>query len=97
MKVATPKVLMDVVYRAMLAHGSLGVSNEMPLIGMWMTGPIMGIADGPSEVHKDTIAKTVLKNYQAADGLFPSEHLPTRIAEARKSIEARLEHEIANQ
>jgi len=96
-KVATPKVLMDVVYRAMHAHGSLGVSNEMPLIDMWMTGPIMGIADGPSEVHKDTIAKTLLKGYRPADGLFPSEHLPTRIAEAREAIEARLEHEIANQ
>ena len=96
-KVATPKVLMDVVYRSMHAHGSLGVSNEMPLIGMWMTGPIMGIADGPSEVHKDTIAKTLLKGYRPADGLFPSEHLPTRMAEAREAIEARLEHEIANQ
>ena len=57
----------------------------------------MGIADGPSEVHKDTIAKTLLKSYRPADGLFPSEHLPTRIAEARDVVAARLEHEIANQ
>ena len=57
----------------------------------------MGIADGPSEVHKDTIAKTLLKSYRPADGLFPSEHLPTRIAEAQEVVAARLEHEIANQ
>ena len=96
-KVATPKVLMDVVYRAMHAHGSLGVSNEMPLMGMWMTAPVMGIADGPTEVHKDTIAKVVLKQYEPYEGLFPSEHLPTRKQDARAIIEARLEHIAANQ
>ena len=95
-KVATPKVLMDIVYRAMHAHGSLGVSNEMPLIGMWMMAPVMGIADGPTEVHKDTIARSVLKSYEPADGLFPSEHLPSRTEAARAKIEARLDHEIAN-
>ena len=95
-KVATPKVLIDVVYRAMHTHGSLGVSNEMPLSSMWVTGPVLGIADGPTEVHKDTIAKTVLKGYSAADGLFPSEHLPSRLDEARAKIEARIEKEIAN-
>ncbi len=95
-KVATPKVLIDVVYRAMHAHGSLGVSNLMPLAHMWMSGPVMGIADGPSEVHKDTIAKQVLKGYKPHDGLYPSMHLPTRIEAARAHIEARLEHEIAN-
>ena len=95
-KVATPKVLIDVVYRAMHAHGSLGVSNLMPLAQMWMSGPIMGIADGPSEVHKDTIAKQVLKGYAPHEGLYPSMHLPTRIEAARAHVEARLEHEIAN-
>ena len=95
-KVATPKVLIDVVYRAMHAHGSLGVSNLMPLAHMWMSGPVMGIADGPTEVHKDTIAKQVLKGYAPHDGLYPSMHLPTRIEAARAHVEARLEHEIAN-
>ena len=95
-KVATPKVLIDVVYRAMHAHGSLGVSNLMPLAQMWMSGPVMGIADGPTEVHKDTIAKQVLKGYKPSEGLYPSMHLPTLIEAARARIEARLEHEIAN-
>ena len=80
----------------MHAHGSLGVSNETPLAGMWMTGPVMGIADGPTEVHKDTIAKTVLKGYEPSDGLFPSYHLPARIEWGREKIEARIENEIAN-
>jgi acyl-CoA dehydrogenase len=96
-KVATPKLLLDVVYRAMHAHGALGVSNEMPLTAMWMAAPVMGIADGPTEVHKDTIAKTVLKGYRGSDGLFPSEHLPARIEESRAVVEARLEAIAANQ
>jgi len=88
--------LMDIVYRAMHAHGSLGVSNEMPLVAMWSMAPIMGIADGPTEVHKDTIAKAVLKGYAPTDGLFPSEHLPGRIAQARAHVEARLEREVGD-
>src|SRR5262249_5571373 len=54
-KVQTPKVLMDVVYPALHIHGSLGTSNEMPLQGMWNMIPVMGIADGPTEVHKVTV------------------------------------------
>lgn len=93
-KVATPKILTDVIFRAMHVHGSLGVSNEMPLAGMWMGAPVMGIADGPTEVHKDTIAKQVLKTYQPSDGLFPTQYLPTRIEQARAHIEARIENEL---
>ena len=58
-------------------HGSLGVSNEMPLIGMWAMAPIMGIADGPTEVHKVTIARQVLKGYKPQEGLWP-ERAPPR-------------------
>jgi len=36
----------------------------MPFAGMWLAAPIMGIADGPTEVHKVTIARQVLKRYQ---------------------------------
>jgi acyl-CoA dehydrogenase len=82
-KVATAKVLQEIVFRAMHLHGSLGVSNEMPLIGMWTMAPVMGIADGPTEVHQVTIARQVLKGYRPQEGLWPREHLPTRVAAAR--------------
>ena len=68
MKVLTPKVLHDIVYRALHIHGALGVSNEMPLAGMWAMLPVMGIADGPTEVHKVTIARQVLKQLPALRG-----------------------------
>jgi len=93
-KVLTPQVLMDVVYPALHIHGSLGTSNEMPLQGMWNMIPVMGIADGPTEVHKVTIARQVLKRYQPSEGLFPSMHLPPRREAARKRFADLLEHEV---
>ena len=94
-KVLTPKVLQDIVYTALHLHGSLGTSNEMPLMGMWAMMPVMGIADGPTEVHKVTIARQILKEYKPSDGLFPSTHLPPRVAAAREKFADLLEHDIA--
>ncbi len=85
-KVLTPKVLHDVAQRAIQVHGALGVSDEMPLGGMWMTAPIMGLVDGPTEVHRNTVGRSVLKDYEPVEGLWPSQHLPTRIAEARRKF-----------
>ena len=81
----------------MHVHGALGVSNEMPLARMWMMAPMMGIADGPTEVHKVTIARQALKEYTPHEGLFPSEHLPTRLAKARERFAHLLEREVENQ
>jgi acyl-CoA dehydrogenase len=81
-KVATPKVFHDAVLRTMHLHGALGVSNEMPLARMLLASVTLGIADGPTEVHKATIARDVLKEHQAAPGRWPSEHLPERRAAA---------------
>ncbi len=95
-KVATAKVMKDIVFRAMHVHGSLGVSNELPLAGMWMAAPIMGIADGPTEVHKITVARQVLKQYAPSPGMFPTFHLPDRVAAAREKFAHLMDNEIAN-
>ena len=95
-KVLTPQVLHDIVQRSIQVHGALGVSNEMPLGRMWMMAPIMGLVDGPSEVHRVTVARQVLKRYRAAPGLWPTEHLPEKIAAAREKFAEYLELEVAN-
>jgi len=89
-KVQTAEVLHDVVRRAMHVHGALGCSNEMPLVRMWMNAPVMGIADGPTEVHKITVARSILKRYEPYDGLWPRDFLPERVAEAKAKVAARL-------
>jgi acyl-CoA dehydrogenase len=82
-KVATPKVFQSAVLRTMHLHGALGVSNEMPLARLLLASVTLGIADGPTEVHKRTIAREVLGEHRAAAGFWPSEHLPDRRAAAR--------------
>lgn len=95
-KSAMPAVLRDVVYRALHLHGSLGMSNETPLMAMWATVPEMGIVDGPTEVHKIAVAKAVLRERTPAPGLFPTYYLPDNIERARRHLAAHLEHVVGN-
>jgi acyl-CoA dehydrogenase len=96
-KVLTASVLHDIVQRSIQVHGALGVSNELPLGGYWMMVPVMGLVDGPSEVHRVTVARQILKRYRAAPGAWPTEHLPEKLAAAREKFAEQLEHEVANQ
>jgi acyl-CoA dehydrogenase len=84
-KVAMPKVYHDIAANALHLHGALGVSNEMPFSGMIISSFVMGIADGPTEVHKVTVARQLLKDFRPDNDLFPSYHLP----KARQAAEDR--------
>jgi acyl-CoA dehydrogenase len=95
-KALTPKVVHDAVWRSMHAHGALGVSNEMPFGSMWMMGPIMSVVDGPTEVHKVTVAREVLKDYEPAPGLWPTAHLPAQREAARAKLAEYMEHVVGN-
>jgi acyl-CoA dehydrogenase len=95
-KSVMPGILRDVVYRALHLHGSLGMSNETPLMGLWQVVPEMGIVDGPTEVHKVAVAKEVLRERKASEGLWPSYHLPELIAAAERKLASSLELEVGN-
>ena len=96
-KVAMPKVLHDVTQRAMHLHGALGISNEMPFAAMMVSAETLAIADGPTEVHKITLATQLLKGYKPVDGLWPSGHLPTRREAARAKFGHLLDGAIGNE
>ena len=81
-KVAMARVYHDIVRRAVHLHGALGTTHETPLAKMWMGIPMLSVADGPTEVHQVQIANALLKQTAPANGLFPSEHIPTKTAEA---------------
>ncbi|MNZ19495.1 (R)-benzylsuccinyl-CoA dehydrogenase [compost metagenome] len=74
-KAAMPKLLHDIAARALHLHGSIGVSNEMPFVHSVVNSFFLGLADGPTEVHKVTVAREILAGYKATDDLFPSYHL----------------------
>jgi acyl-CoA dehydrogenase len=81
-KAAMPQVLHDVASRGLQIHGSLGISHEMPFAAWVMESFHMGLADGPTEVHKVTLATQILKDHKPTDGLFPTRHIPRLRAEA---------------
>src|SRR2546421_920555 len=85
-KYTCAKVLKDVSFRALHIMGSLGTTNLTPLQAMYAGAPTMGIADGVDEVHKVTVARNVLKNYRPHEGLWPTEYIPAKRAEARKKF-----------
>ncbi len=86
-KALMPKVYHDIAARALHIHGSLGVSDEMPFAGQVIASFVMGIADGPTEVHKVTVAKQHLRQYRGLeDGVFPPYSIPNLRAAAEASF-----------
>jgi acyl-CoA dehydrogenase len=77
-KCAMPTVLNNIASRALQVHGSLGISNEMPFIKMIVNSYHVGLADGPTEVHKLTLARSLTSESTPATGMFPTAHLPAR-------------------
>jgi acyl-CoA dehydrogenase len=81
-KVMLARVMEDVMGRALDIHGSLGISLDMPLAGWFAGAKALAFADGPTEVHKSQLARAYMKRTAPAAGMFPSEHIPTRTAQA---------------
>jgi acyl-CoA dehydrogenase len=94
-KAAMPKVFHDVASRALQIHGSLGVSDEMPFSAMVIESFHMGLADGPTEVHKVTVARQILSQYQPTTGMFPTRHVPALQAAAREKYAAAIESAVS--
>jgi acyl-CoA dehydrogenase len=60
-KVAAPNVALRVLDRAIQAHGGLGVSQDSFLASAWASVRALRLADGPDEVHLESIAKWELQ------------------------------------
>jgi acyl-CoA dehydrogenase len=56
-KVVAPNVALRVLDRAMQAHGGAGVSQDTFLASAWAMARTLRLADGPDEVHIESIAK----------------------------------------
>jgi len=82
-KVLAAEILTDISMKTAHIHGALGVSNGMGLGG----GAAMGLVDGPTEVHKFTIAKQVLKEHQPHPDGWPTQFRPRRLVDARHRFE----------
>ena len=77
-------VLHDVIDCSLQVHGSLGYSTDLPLESMYRAARAARFYDGPDEVHRDSVARLILRDYAPpADGV-PTEHVPTRREAARE-------------
>ncbi|SNR80931.1 acyl-CoA dehydrogenase family protein [Blastococcus mobilis] len=82
-KMVMPKVLHDIASTALHLHGSLGLSHDMPFAELVINSFHVGLADGPTEVHKMVVARQVLRDYKPADGDIPSYTRPEQERRAR--------------
>jgi alkylation response protein AidB-like acyl-CoA dehydrogenase len=62
------RVLQDVIDRAIQVHGARGLTDETPLAHMAMMARGGRIYDGPDEVHRQVVAKRILKAFATGDG-----------------------------
>src|SRR4029077_18250191 len=85
------KVLHDVIDRAIQVNGSLGYSSDLPLEEMYRPARAARLYDGPDEVHRVSVARQILAGYKPPEGVWPSEHVPTRREAAQRKFAALLE------
>jgi alkylation response protein AidB-like acyl-CoA dehydrogenase len=62
------RVLQDVIDRAIQVHGARGLTDETPLAHMAMMARAGRIYDGPDEVHRQVVARRILKAFASGDG-----------------------------
>ena len=62
-KVVAPNLALRVIDRAIQAHGGAGVCQDFELAAMWANSRTLRLADGPDEVHRQSIAKLELKKH----------------------------------
>ncbi len=62
-KVVAPNMALRVIDRAIQTHGGGGVSGDFPLAEAWANARTLRLADGPDEVHRESIAKIELKKH----------------------------------
>ena len=90
------RVLHDVIDRAIQIHGSWGYSSDLPLEAMYRHARAARLYDGPDEVHRQSVARYILRDYQKPDGWLPREHIPTRKEAAQRKFAQLLEEATAN-
>ena len=59
-KAAVPKIVQHIIDRAIQVHGGAGVSQDFPLAQFWIYARTLRLADGPDEVHLESVAKAEL-------------------------------------
>ena len=95
-KVAMPKVYTTSPHAPCTCTARSASPTRCRSCDMMTSSQVMGLADGPTEVHKVTVAKQVLKDYEPGDPVYPSGYRPALRDKARELVAQRLEHIVGN-
>jgi alkylation response protein AidB-like acyl-CoA dehydrogenase len=63
-KVVAPSMAQRVIDRAIQVHGGAGVSGDTFLAEAWANARTLRLADGPDEVHAETVARLELRKHR---------------------------------
>ena len=59
-KAAVPRAVAEIIDRAIQVHGGLGLSGDVPLAQLYAASRALRIADGPDDVHLESVARREL-------------------------------------
>jgi acyl-CoA dehydrogenase len=62
-KVAAPRVALEVADEAVQMHGAMGITQDTPLARMWTGLRTLRLVDGPDAVHRRQVARAELRRY----------------------------------
>ena len=62
-KIVAPNMALKIIDWAIQVFGAMGVSQDTPLAMMWAHQRTLRLADGPDEVHRNSLAKLELGKY----------------------------------
>jgi len=65
-KAAVPRAVAEIIDRAIQVHGGLGLSGDVPLAQLYAASRALRIADGPDDVHLESVARRELGRHQQA-------------------------------
>jgi acyl-CoA dehydrogenase len=63
-KIGVPQAVAQIIDRAIQVHGAGGLTQDFPLAELYAQARVLRIADGPDEVHKNSLARAELSKYK---------------------------------
>jgi acyl-CoA dehydrogenase len=80
-KIATPQTVQWILDKAIQVHGAGGLSQDFPLANAYAGIRTLRFADGPDEVHKNSLAKAEIARHAATPARPARPGRPTRPAQ----------------
>lgn len=86
-KVQVPRMLTEIIDRAIQAYGAGGVSQDTPLANMYSGARTMRIVDGPDEVHILQLGRNENKRGKALLGKIEAQKQKTQALLSQYKVE----------